>query len=111
MWICVVLIWLITTNIYAANPYQMGEVDYFNHEDKAVKDQKIDQEVFDFRDPTIGADGNLTYYTPPSAVLTLLEAPTLENARAYLMWQRRKVQKIIKAQEIIDQVIKEDKQL
>ena len=110
MWICFVLILMLTTNIYAANPYKMGQLDYFNRKVVASQDQETNQ-YFDFRDPSIGADGKVVYYMPPSAMLTLLEAPTPENARAYLMWQKQKVARIIKAQEAIDEVVKEGKGL
>ena len=100
-----------TTNIYAANPYKLGQVDYFNSKAVASQDQETQEEIFDFRDPAIGADGKVNYYIPPSAMLTLLEAPTPENARAYLSWQKQKVARIIKAQQVIDQVIKEGKDL
>ncbi len=105
MWICFILIWIMSSNSYAANPYKMGSLDYFDRKIGASKAET--KQEFDFRDPTIGADGKVAYYMPPSAMLTLLEAPTPENARAYLLWQRQKVARIIKAQQAVDRVMKE----
>ena len=108
MWILVILILLITTNLYAANPYKLGELDYFYCKAKA-KELKEDKS-FDWNEVSISASGSINYYTPPKPVLVLLETPTPENAKAYLAWQKQKIQKIMKAQEIIDQVIQQEKQ-
>src|SRR5689334_13149972 len=105
MWIWLILFWLIATDIYAANPYQLGEVDYFHSPQAKSLDKKED--VFDWREPSITADGKTTYYIPPEPMLVLLTNPTPEHARAYLDWQRQKVEKIMKAQEAIDHVLKE----
>ena len=105
MWFIVFLMMIMTPNAYAANPYHLGEIDYFDHKDASQGEK---EGSFDFREPIVGAAGTVTYYTPPSVVLSLLESPTPENARAYLAWQRQKVAKIVKAQEVIDQVIKEE---
>ena len=99
----IILFGMLMSHAYAANPYKMGEVDYFNN-----KEGKALQEDFDFREPTMGADGKIAYYTPPSVMLNLLEDPTPEHAKIYLAWQKQRLAKIIKAQQAIDQVIKED---
>jgi hypothetical protein len=91
--------------VLAANPYELGEVDYFGHPE-IVKDLK--QTPFDWRDVTRDPQGQTIVYTPPVPVINLLENPTRENAKAYLDWQRQKVQRIMKAQEMIDQVLKEE---
>jgi len=96
-----------SSNIYAANPYKLGEVDYFRH--KNVGDSEAQYSPFDWREPTVSLDGHVTYYTPPEPMLTLLENPTAENAKAYLSWQKMKVERILKAQEAINQELNKDK--
>lgn len=90
----------------AANPYKLGELDYF--EDKATGIAKK-ADVFDWRDVVYNNNGSLDVYTPPAVVIDLLERPTIANARSYLKWQQEKVRKIIKAQQMIEQALKEDK--
>ncbi len=102
----VVLCFLMTTNLYAANPYHLGQLDYF-HDKSVTKDLEDQNQSFDWREPMTSSNGHITYYTPPGPILSLLENPTPQNAKAYLAWQKQKVQKILKAQEVIDQVIKE----
>ncbi|MBI3602616.1 MAG: hypothetical protein HY209_06985 [Candidatus Omnitrophica bacterium] len=101
---------LMTANLYAANPYHLGQVDYF-HDRPITKDTEDQNQSFDWREPTVASDGHIASYTPPGPMLTLLENPTPENAKVYLAWQKQKVQKIFKAQELIDQVLKEGKPL
>ncbi len=109
MWILTILFLLITANLYAANPYNLGQLDYF-HDKSVAKDSEDQNQSFDWREPVASSNGHITYYTPPGPMLTLLENPTPQNAEAYLAWQKQKVQKILKAQEVIDQVLKEGKQ-
>lgn len=102
----IILILMIMPDVDAANPYKLGQVDYF-HNKIMVNSLKGQDQAMDWKEPVINTNGQVTYYMPPSPVLTLLENPTTDHARAYLAWQKLKVQKIIKAQEVIDQVIKE----
>ena len=105
MWIYSILILMASINrTYAANPYQLGEVDYFSHKEQI-------KEAFDWHEPAMTSDGQLEVYTPPKMVLNLLENPTDTNARAYLAWQRQKVEKIIKAQQAIENVLQEEEKL
>ena len=87
--------------LYAANPYQLGGVDYF-HDESQEKSLQKKQQPFDWREPS---------YAPPEIVSTLLNDPTPENARAYLDWQRQKIERIIKAQKMINQITKKEGQL
>ena len=107
MWILAVLILMITLDVYAANPYKLGQVDYFHNKVTVNYLQDQDQSM-DWKEPVINTNGQTTYYTPPGPMLVLLENPTPENAKAYLAWQKLKVEKITKAQEVIDQVLKEE---
>ncbi|MBF0490190.1 MAG: hypothetical protein HQL15_06155 [Candidatus Omnitrophica bacterium] len=94
------------SELYAANPYQLGQVDYF-HKQSSAQDEKQEIQSFDWREPMVLADGKTTYYSPPAPVLALLENPTPENAKLYLNWQKQKLIKITQAQKVLDQVIKE----
>jgi hypothetical protein len=96
------------TSSLASNPYKMGEVDYFDHSNVDTQNKGAKHIHFDFREPFIDAEGKVSTYTPPSIVLTLLETPTLENARAYISWQQQKVEKISKAQQVIEKIMKEE---
>lgn len=106
MWICFVLIWsALSINAQAANPYRLGELDYFKEEVRASLEKSS---VFEWQDVVIGDDGRTKIYKPPDIVVELLERPTINNARVYLEWQRSKVQKIIQAQRMIDEVLKKE---
>jgi hypothetical protein len=106
MWIWLILIYFITPNLYAANPYNLGEVDYFKIESS---DETLINETpsLDWREASVSSDGQTTVYTPPPAMLSLLENPSHENAKAYLEWQNLKVKKIVKAQQAIDEILLE----
>ena len=88
-------------NVYAANPYQLGQVNYF-HEKVQAESLQEDNESIDWNER--GA-------LPPAPVLALLENPTPQNARAYLAWQKLKINRIIKAQQVIDQALQEEEGL
>ena len=98
MWILVILILIMTSNSWAANPYKLGQVAYFSKENATSSDKNQKQEQIDWREPS-----------PPEPMLALLENPTSQNAKAYLAWQKLKVQRILKAQTMIDQALKESK--
>ena len=103
-----VLTSMVASDIYAANPYKMGQVDYFR-QNTSIHSSVEQASSFDWNEPMIGADGRVSQYTPPAPMLALLENPTPKNAKAYLGWQKQRVQKILKAQEMIDQVSKEER--
>ena len=88
-------------NVYAANPYQLGQVDYF-HENVQTESSRKDHETMDWNEHGV---------LPPVPVLALLENPTPQNARAYLAWQKLKINRTIKAQRAIDQALQEEKGL
>ena len=83
-------------------------MDYFNSKSPVQSSpEEKEEEDFDWRDPSVSDDGKTTYYIPPGPMLTLLKDPTLENAKVYVNWQKNKVERIMKAQEVIEQAIKE----
>ena len=106
---CLLILFLMmTSSLYAANPYKLGGVDYFNSKSPVQSSpEEKEEEDFDWRDPSVSDDGKTTYYIPPGPMLTLLKDPTLENAKVYVNWQKNKVERIMKAQEVIEQAIKE----
>ena len=46
-------------------------------------------------------DGSLTYYKPPKAALDFVTNPTEENARKYLLWNKKKMERIAEAQKVL----------
>lgn len=66
--------------------------------DRTSSDQDLWQDV------VLEASGRVTSYRPPAVVVQLLENPTEENARKYLQWQRARLDRIRRAQEMIERV-------
>lgn len=104
MLIWLVLFWMIMPNLYAANPYKLGQVDYFHQYQSKPAEQD-----FDWQEPLVVSNEQNISYIPPQPVRALLENPTPENAELYIYWQRQKIKRIIKAQEAIDKVLQERK--
>jgi hypothetical protein len=52
-------------------------------------------------EPIRTPDGRVSVYVPPKRVLEFLETPSEENARAYLAWQRERMEKIVRATEVL----------
>lgn len=90
--LCLLLIVLTSGNGWAANPYQMGRVDYFN----AMTKKKGIPPPIEWHEPL------------PKTVANLLNDPSPENARAYLAWQENKAAAIMKAQAAIAAVQKKE---
>lgn len=87
------------TNRFFAAPSISAQVDFWGIGPRPAK--KESEGVSKFTEVVVGEDGTLTTYTPPRAVLDLLEAPTETNAQAYLAWQRERLQALSKALEAI----------
>ena len=97
-------LWLLTMPALAANPFNMGKVEYFfEHKSLSQGLEKI-QKSIDWREPIMGVDGKMTYYTPPEPVLHLLQDPSIANAQAYMDWQKQKDERIAKAQLVLGQL-------
>jgi thiol-disulfide isomerase/thioredoxin len=71
-------------------------------EDKTKKETEIIEEIF--AEPVVGPDGKMRVYVPPKQVLEFLKNPTEENAKAYLKWNQERLEKIVKAQEVLQKV-------
>jgi hypothetical protein len=46
-------------------------------------------------------DGRMTIYVPPKQVLAFLETPSEESGKAYLAWQKERMEKLARASEIL----------
>lgn len=57
-----------------------------------------------FAEPQVGPDGKLRVYLPPKPVRDFLEHPTPENALAYRQWNVERLEKLMAAQAVLDQV-------
>ena len=93
------------TCVFASNPFNLGKVEYFSIDKKALSKQMDQmQSKIDWREPVMGSDGKMTYYVPPDPVLHFLNDPSAENARIYVDWQNIKMERIAKAQEVLEKV-------
>jgi len=75
--------------------------DGIKRDDKPAPPAKAASSSELWKEPVVSADGTVSSYTPPAALLRLLEDPTEENAIEYLQWQRRRIEKILRAQKAI----------
>ncbi len=89
----------------AANSFDLGPVDYFNKRSKVIENSiKKSPQLLDWREDFINEQGDLAVHQPPGPVLTLLNDPTEENARAYLNWQHQKMERIMYVQKLLDKL-------
>jgi thiol-disulfide isomerase/thioredoxin len=56
-------------------------------------------------------DGRISVYVPPKPVLDFLDSPNEESGRAYLAWQRARMEKIARASEILGRLVEETRPL
>jgi hypothetical protein len=91
-----------------ADIYHFSEIDYFseytqqhvlNTSINAVNDPVVESS---WGEPLITSDGTLHNYKPPQIVVDFLEVPTQENALKYLRWNQQRIDKILKAQSVLD---------
>ncbi len=75
---------------------------------KKETDNMIEESIF--AEPIMGPDGKTRIYVPPRQVLEFLNTPTKENAKAYLDWNKEKISKITQAQQVLQEVAKEENQ-
>lgn len=104
MIVVVLCLMLFSATAQAGNLFDMGRVEYFSKSTKLRYGLDKMQETIDWREPVIGTDGKTHYYTPPHAVLNLLNDPSDKNAQAYLDWQKLRTERIIEAQKAIEHV-------
>ena len=72
-----------------------------------IKPEKKEEKKLDVNDRgfwtevTKTPDGTLRYYKPPEVVLDFVTNPTEENAGKYLLWNKKKMERIVKAQKVL----------
>ncbi len=94
---------------WASDFFHMGPVEYFPGSKRFMREGfRQAQKMADWREPVLASDGRITEYVPPRPVADLLENPTPENARQYLAWQDEKMQRVLKAQEVLAAVEQEE---
>lgn len=54
-------------------------------------------------------DGRISVYVPPRPVLEFLESPSEDSGRAYLAWQKARMEKISRASEILGRLAQESR--
>lgn len=90
---------MMPANLKAENTFKLSPVAYFNIIDDSHNQKKT--LLLDWSQPNVEADGKITTYQPPLVVINLLNDPTPENAKSYVMWQQAKMQRIQLAQEAV----------
>ncbi len=56
-------------------------------------------------------DGRISVYVPPKPVLDFLDSPSEESGRAYLAWQKARMEKIARASEVLGRLVEEARPL
>ena len=94
---------------WASGFFHMGPVEYFSDSRRSVQEQfRKTQKTIDWREPVLTSDGRVTFYVPPQPVLSFLEDPTPDHARQYLAWQDEKMERVLKAQEVLAEIEKQE---
>ena len=91
----------------AQDPYQYGRIDFFN--ERAATDETAQTEtkinpgpiVNEWAEPIVSPSGQVSVYVPPKEVRDFLEKPDPENAKAYLAWNLKRIDKFILAQQLL----------
>jgi len=80
------VILLCVDGAWASDFFHMGPVEYFPGSKRSMREGfRQAQKIADWREP----------------VDNFLDDPTPENARQYLAWQDEKIQRVLKAQEVL----------
>ena len=88
--------------VWASDFFHMGPVEYFPGSKRSMREGfRQAQKIKDWREPVLAP-------TPPQPVANFLDNPTPENARQYLAWQDEKIQRVLKAQEVLAAVEQEE---
>ncbi len=87
--------------------FQYERIDFF-HEIETQKEpistepkQSPDIIVDEWTEPIITPSGRVSIYVPPKEVRDFLEKPDPENAKAYLQWNLKRINKFILAQDLL----------
>ena len=96
------VIFLCADCAWASDFFHMGPVEYFPGSKRSMREGfRQAQKIADWREPVLTS-------LPPQPVVDLLDNPTPENARQYLAWQDEKIQRVLKAQEVLAAVEQEE---
>lgn len=84
-------------------------IDFFGDCKKKKEDngKKETRQENIWAEPVTSSDGKTTIYIPPRHVTDFVDNPTKENAMKYLLWNIERIEKIKKAQEVLEEVAKE----
>ncbi|MBU0549395.1 MAG: conjugal transfer protein TraF [Candidatus Omnitrophica bacterium] len=99
--------------MFGENEFGFERIDFFGRIEVQEKSQpKEDTQspeitVDEWAEPIISPSGRRSIYVPPKEVRDFLEKPNLENARAYLTWNLKRIKKFILAQELLRKEAKE----
>jgi len=78
------------------------QVDFWGDRAKLARAKETDESRESiWAEPIQGADGRVSVYVPPRAVLQFLEQPTRETAKQYLAWQTERMKKLKAAIELL----------
>ena len=108
---------LFSSQLFAVD-FEYDRIDFFGKEKKKIspdtpvlqkrtkpwkkEERKLDVNDREFwTEVTKSPDGNLRYYKPPKAPLDFVTNPTEENARKYLLWNNKKMERIAEAQKVL----------
>ena len=97
---------------HAQNIFEYDEVDFFNSLEtqgkvsQAPSKEKPEAVESEWAEPIISPSGNVTIYVPPKEVKDFLDNPVPGNARAYLEWNTKRIQKFIIAQQLLEKEVK-----
>jgi hypothetical protein len=93
--------------VNAKGLFEYERIDFFNKVDiHAEARQSVSKEtpeiiVDEWAEPIISSSGKISIYLPPKEVRNFLENPDSQNAKAYLQWNSKRINKFIAAQEAL----------
>jgi len=100
-------------NASAESIFQYKRIDFFQEIETQIgpvtAQTNTSSEVIqeEWAEPVISPSGKVTIYVPPKEVRDFLDKPDPENARAYLQWNLKRIEKFILAQELLRKEAKE----
>lgn len=97
----------------AQDLFRYERIDFFGKTQAREEPVQIEPKQFsqiitdEWAEPVISPSGNVSVYMPSKEVRDFLEKPDSENAKAYLEWNLRRINKLILAQELLAKEAKE----
>lgn len=93
--------------------FQYDRIDFFEGAETQkqailVEDRQNPEIIEDeWAEPIISPTGRMSVYLPPKEVRDFLEEPNPENAKAYLVWNLKRIKKLILAQQLLTKEAKD----